>query len=515
MPFLVIEPAKTEYRVLKDIYPDLLVFTLGNENVGTPFRLNPFEFFPHESITSRADMIKASIEAAFDMEAAIPQIIESAIYACYEDYGWDISTKKNSKFENPYADGVYAFPTLEDLVKKVPEVVDDQGFDVRLKNDYIGSINARLMGLMMGTKGMMLNTPRSIDFTDIVDRRVVLELEEIRNGDEKSLIMGFVLMNLMQAIRAKYVDGKPHKHVTLVEEAHRLLSKFVAGDSPNKKRGVETFTDMLAEIRKYGESLIIVDQIPNKMTPEILKNTNTKIVHKIFAEDDKDAIGNTIVLDKDQKAFLSNLDTGRAIVFSQGYAKAIQVKIKRVEGIDDEKRIKEEDLRTAVYDYYAENYKKGLIANSQYLDEKPDYDTINMLLELSYNRKLSGLVRQYCEKKNKFPKDADLANLRMIVEDELTETVIGEITEKGDEIQDMIQKKIYVDYINKYENIFGYEWLSMILLDSYYDSRYAKKEKSLQKKILKTPEKLVEYLKRYCSMEKMELKEIRTLKDLL
>ena len=56
---------------MKEEYADPMVFTLGNENVGTPFRLNPFEFFPHESITSRVDMIKASIEAAFDMEAAM------------------------------------------------------------------------------------------------------------------------------------------------------------------------------------------------------------------------------------------------------------------------------------------------------------------------------------------------------------------------------------------------------------------------------------------------------------
>ncbi len=52
LPFLVIEPAKTEYRIMKEQYSDLMVFTLGNENAGTPFRLNPFEFFPHESITS-------------------------------------------------------------------------------------------------------------------------------------------------------------------------------------------------------------------------------------------------------------------------------------------------------------------------------------------------------------------------------------------------------------------------------------------------------------------------------
>jgi len=516
LPFLVIEPAKTEYRVLKDIYPDLLVFTLGNENVGTPFRLNPFEFFPHESITSRADMIKASIEAAFDMEAAIPQIIESSIYACYEDYGWDISTKKNHKFPNPYDDGVYAFPTLEDLVKKVSEVVDEQGFDTRLKNDYIGSIKARLMGLMMGTKGMMLNTPRSIDFKELVNRRVVLELEEVRNGDEKSLIMGFVLMNLMQAIRGKYIDGVEHKHVTLVEEAHRLLSKFVSGDSPNKKRGVETFADMLAEIRKYGECLVIVDQIPNKMTPEVLKNTNTKIVHKIFAEDDKDAIGNTIVLAKEQKAFLSNLDTGRAVVFSQGYEKAIQVKIKNVEEIDDKKRIKEEELRPAVYEYYAVNYRKGLIANSQYLDVQPDVEKIQRLLELSYNKKLSRLITLYCKTHGQFPSDDKIEDLRSIIENCLTETFLREITEKSNSSEGGgVRKQECVKYITKYREIFGMELLSRILVDVFYESKQAKKNKALQKKILQNTNVLLEYLERYASSQELEQKDMRTITDLL
>jgi predicted NACHT family NTPase len=61
LPFLIIEPAKTEYRILTKRFDDLMVFTLGKDFV-TPFRLNPFEFFEHESITSRVDMIKASLK---------------------------------------------------------------------------------------------------------------------------------------------------------------------------------------------------------------------------------------------------------------------------------------------------------------------------------------------------------------------------------------------------------------------------------------------------------------------
>lgn len=383
MPFLVIEPAKTEYRVLTKKNKDILIFTLGNDSVA-PFRLNPFEFFPHENITSRVDMIKASIESAFDMEAAIPQLIEAAIYQCYEVKGWDIATSKNKLYENPFADGVYAFPTLTDLIKMTEKVVGEQGFDDRLKQDYIGSIKARLQGLLIGAKGLMLDTARSIDFKDLATKNVILELEEIRNPSEKSLIMGFILTNLNEAIRANYEEfrkrGDKFKHITLIEEAHRLLSKYEPGDSQNKKQGVEAFADMLAEVRKYGEALIIVDQIPNKLTPEVLKNTNTKIIHKLFAKDDKEAVGNTMALNDEQKGFLSNLEPGRVILSTTGINKPLQVQIKELISTTIEEDVSPDEIREIALSYYGKNYKRGLIQGLEFWSEIPNNQTVNQFL---------------------------------------------------------------------------------------------------------------------------------------
>lgn len=522
LPFLVIEPAKTEYRIMKEQYPDLMVFTLGNENVGTPFRLNPFELFPHESITSRVDMIKASIEAAFDMEAAIPQIIESAIYACYEDYGWNISKNENNRFENPFDDGVYAFPTLEDLINKVPEMVEEQGFDTRLKNDYIGSIKARLMGLLMGSKGMMLNTKRSIDFKDLLERKVVLELEEIRNGSEKSLIMGFILTNLMQAIKGMYIEtGKAYNHVTLVEEAHRLLSKFSVGDSPNKKQGVETFSDMLAEIRKYGECLIIVDQIPNKLTPEILKNTNTKIVHKLFASDDKEAIGNTIVLNNDQKEFLSNLETGRAIVFSQGYGKALQVQIRRVTETDAEIKIVDEDLRDSVYEYYSKNYKKGIITNTQFLDKEPSYEQLQKILDISREKELCKAVYIYGCMYKKFPSSDMLESIEKILNDEDMKKIYIEISKAKSIKPDIVirkdeQVKLLKKYIDKFSTDYFISLLSLLycnLKEIKSSLKYEETKRNLE--LNKNKVKIADYINKYISGKKITLSEVREFHDLL
>jgi len=219
------------------------------------------------------------------------------------------------------------YPRLSDLANEIEEEVERQNFDERLKKDYIASINARLQGLMIGAKGQMLNCSQSIDFDVLLDKRVVIELEDIRNNQEKSLLMGFVITNLMQAIKNRHEKDPSFRHLTLIEEAHRLLANPGIAATSNEKVGVEIFSDMLAEIRKYGEGLIIVDQIPNKLMPEVIKSTNTKIIHKLIAKDDKDAVGNGMALNEQQQNYLSQLDVGHAVVFSQGWRQSVQVKI--------------------------------------------------------------------------------------------------------------------------------------------------------------------------------------------
>ena len=433
LPFLVIEPAKTEYRILTKKYDDILIFTLGRDKVA-PFRLNPFEFYPHESITSHVDMIMASIEAAFDMEAAIPQIIEKAIYECYKDCGWDVNDDSNKYYSiDDIQKGAYAFPTLSDLIDKTEEVVKNQGFDVRLQNDYIGSIKARLQGLIIGSKGLMLNTRRSIDFRDLVHKRVILELEEIRSGSEKALVMGFIIANLMEAIRAEYYKNSKFRHITLLEEAHRLLGKYESGDSLSKKHGIEMFADMLAEVRKYGEALVIADQIPSKLTPEVLKNTNTKIVHKLFAQDDKEVIGNTMALTEEQKEFLSFLDIGRIVVFSQGWDSSLQVQVIPETDTGSGDIVNEMVIRERVIDYYCMNFELGIYPTLRYYESKPNQECFSKHLE--YRNDFEQLIMCFQDMLKKGKASKEFQNLILCLENILS------VEKQAKYIYDMIYYK--------------------------------------------------------------------------
>lgn len=367
LPFLVIEPAKTEYRaLLRDRnLRDIVIFTVGSER-GVPFRFNPFEFLPGESLSGHVDLLKACFMASFDMEAAIPNLLEEGLYRAYEAYGWDFRTENNRFLEDraeAWRSGGRYFPTISSYIDIVVALVDEKGFDDRLKNDYKGSIRARLDSLRAGAKGLMLDTPLSVDFMQLIDRNVVLELEQLKSGEDKAFLMGLVLGRVAEALKQRHAEDPAFRHVTLLEEAHRLLSRPQVGDSPNRKLGVETFTDLLAEIRKYGESLIIVDQIPNKLAPEVLKNTNTKIIHKLFARDDKDAVGDTMALDDKQKNYLSHLEPGEAIIFSQGWKKPVDVQVEALPVSTTDKDVPPADVQKAGWAYWesaADRFCPGL-----------------------------------------------------------------------------------------------------------------------------------------------------------
>ncbi len=345
MPFLVIEPAKTEYRTLIDKDENLIVFTLGNEMV-SPFRINPFELIKGEVISAHVDMIKATFTSAFPMEASMPQILEEAIYNVYQKKGWNVDTNENELYgDSAFDPNVNSFPILSDLLGEMKNVVESKHFSAQMAADYIGSLVSRLSNLTVGSKGSMLNCEHSIDFSFIANNNVILEMEELKSPEDKALFMGFVLSRLSAVIKEEHKKNPDFKHLTLIEEAHRLLSRVEYGDSGSKKVAVETFTDLLAEVRKYGEGLIIVDQIPNKLASEVLKNTNTKIIHKILAKDDKEAVGDTMLMDDKQKEHLSALEVGNAIVFSEHTEKPIHVHIKQVSDTS-EKQIKNELVRS-------------------------------------------------------------------------------------------------------------------------------------------------------------------------
>ena len=46
-------------------------------------------------------------------------------------------------------------------------------------------------------------------------------------------------------------------------------------------KAVEFFANVISEMRSMGQGVAVVEQIPSKLLPDVIKNTNTKIVHQV------------------------------------------------------------------------------------------------------------------------------------------------------------------------------------------------------------------------------------------
>jgi hypothetical protein len=179
----------------------------------------------------------------------------------------------------------------------------------------------------------MLNTPVSIDARVLFASPCVIELKQVVSDDEKAFIMGLLLIRLYEFYEGGQ-GGSPTgdlAHVTLIEEAHRLLrnvSTEQGGDAANPKgRAIEVFGNILSEIRAYGEGILIAEQVPVKLLPDAIKNTNLKIVHRMVAQDDREIVGGTMNLTPPQTRFLTTLSTGQAVVYTEGMRKPVHLQV--------------------------------------------------------------------------------------------------------------------------------------------------------------------------------------------
>ena len=329
-PFMVVEPAKTEYRALYEINQDIQYYSLGREDL-TTFRLNPFELIsPEQNLTGHVSMLKSTMTAVFPMEASMPFIVEQAIMKAYENKGWDIASSTNFFVDDPWESEENVWPTFSDMIGELEGVIKSAGMGQEFEQKYLGSLVSRLSALTQGIKGAMINTIHSMDFDQLLDQKVVIELEELKDEEDKAFFMALILGRVAETMKYRHRKDNDFKHMTLIEEAHRLLSKPEPGADGSKAMGVEMFANLLSEVRKYGECLIIADQIPNKLISDVIKNTNIKIVHRLFAADDRDAIGDAIGLNRDQKDFLPLLKPGETVVYSGGWHAPVRAQIKQL-----------------------------------------------------------------------------------------------------------------------------------------------------------------------------------------
>jgi len=159
-------------------------------------------------------------------------------------------------------------------------IVANSDYDSRIKGNIDAALTLRLSNLALGGRRFLFSGTMSIPMEELLNRPTILEFSASAMTSKRLFVLGAILLRL---VHYRQVVGFSHgelRHVTLIEEAHRLLRavpETVATRSPNPRgKAWRTFCNLLAELRAYGEGLAVVDQIPTKLAPDIINNTNLK-----------------------------------------------------------------------------------------------------------------------------------------------------------------------------------------------------------------------------------------------
>lgn len=321
--FLVIEPAKGEY---KDVYggrEDVNVF--GTNPEFTPLlRINPFSFPSGIHVLEHLDRLVEIFNVCWPMYAAMPAVLKDAVARSYEDCGWDLAASNN-----PY--GADLFPCFADVARNVREILDSSEYDAENKGAYKGSLLTRLNSLTNGLNGMMLSS-NEVDASVLFDANTVIDLSRIGSAETKSLLMGLLVLKLQEHRMAeKKGMNQPLRHLTVLEEAHNLLKRSSSsqgsesGDLTGKS--VEMISNAIAEMRTYGEGFIIADQAPGLLDMAAIRNTNTKIIHRLPDLSDRELAGRAANLNDQQIVELARLPKGVAAIYQNDWVEPVLCKI--------------------------------------------------------------------------------------------------------------------------------------------------------------------------------------------
>ena len=330
IPFLVIEPAKGEYKDVFSKYGDISVY--GTNPSKTPLlRIDPFSFPDDVHVLEHIDRLVEIFNVCWPMYAAMPAVLKSAVERSYLDCGWDLMSSVNK-----YDDRL--FPCFANVARNIKEIIDTSEYDKENKGAYKGSLLTRLQSLSTGINGLIFSADE-LTGKQLFDSNVIIDLSRVGASETKSLIMGMLVLKLQEyRISESSAMNSTLRHITVLEEAHNILRR-TSIEQPTESsnimgKSVEMIANAIAEMRTYGEGFIIADQAPGLMDMSVIRNTNTKIIMRLPDRGDRELVGKAANLNDDQIDELAKLPCGVAAVYQNEWIQPVLCKVTKYETAD-------------------------------------------------------------------------------------------------------------------------------------------------------------------------------------
>lgn len=316
VPWMVIEPVNSvgnDYRWFLDQrgFESTVVVVAGSDDA--PLRINPFQVPTGTTVGEHVSALLSCFDAAFGLWDPLPAIYRVALTQTYFEAGFTLDDTGT-----PTA----RYPTVRDFVTEMRHATEGLDYAGEVRSNIIAASRVRAEQLLTGPLRAVFDCTTSTPIERLLANPCVIELARIgASNEQESAFVISLLLTVIGEYRRSQPASRALRHVTVVEEAHKLIRNPTpaAGDTPQGDTGAAAarqFANLLAEVRKYGEGLIIADQDPSKLVPDVYKNTNLKIMHRLPAEHDREVVGATMRFAEDHLKEAAVLPAFDAFVYA-------------------------------------------------------------------------------------------------------------------------------------------------------------------------------------------------------
>lgn len=304
IPFLVIDPAKADYRAIAPHLRDGLRVVPGTE-----LSMNVFAPWPGRPLTRHIAQVGNAFRGAFGMPVPVPYVAAML-------------------FEQVAADSPDGRLTLHDAAARLDALVAELGYQGEIEGNIRASLGLRLRLLLQEQRAERVAGAGAP--TWLVDRPTLVQLGDIGDDEERAFLAAMLVLYVADAARGRG-ENSSVRHVTVIEEAHRLMPepRAVSGEEGDAGSvAARLMTQLLAEIRGYGEAVFVVDQSPAAVAREVVRNTTMKLAHRVVDIDDQRALGGAIGLTDDEVGVLGSLTPGRCLVSTRSLVRPQSVAVR-------------------------------------------------------------------------------------------------------------------------------------------------------------------------------------------
>lgn len=447
VPFLVLEPAKQEYRALAmiDGMQDLCIFSPGADT-HFPLHINPFQFPVGLTLAEHIANLNAVFAGAFELIPPSPFLIDGCIEKVYLGKGWNINERN---------DGTKEYPTMQELYDSLKVAVEESGYEGESKANIRSVMEVRIGSLLRREIGNVYNVRQSsMEPEDWLSRPVIIELEALGEGPANfmSLLISTLIREVLKIRKTSDVSrGQENaikreiEHIIFYEEAHNLIGPTtddpVGGSVDPKISATKYLVKMLAEVRALGEGIVIADQLPTAMAPEVLKNTGLKLGHRITAQDDRNLLGSTMSASADQLEEQGTFGTGQALIFYENLLKPFKMRVCEWEkGVSQKKYDSPTNLQLFEHLKDNETYNTLLARSASIMQEK-------MRTEFDVQRRQAEAIKADINKK--YAEMSAISGNIVVLEKKLLRlTDAGDIVETKKHIADL--KRAYDKKVSEF-----------------------------------------------------------------